>query len=32
MLVQGTDLRRTEKTLHPVTPAKPEKEGGLSHV
>jgi uncharacterized membrane protein HdeD (DUF308 family) len=26
MLAQGTDLRRTEKTLHPVTPGKLEKK------
>ncbi len=32
MLVQGTELRRTGKTLHSVRPGKPEKEGGLSHV
>jgi hypothetical protein len=25
-LAQGPDLRRTEKTLHPVTPGKPEKK------
>jgi uncharacterized membrane protein HdeD (DUF308 family) len=25
MLVQGTELRRTAKTLHPVKPAQPEK-------
>ena len=24
MLVQGIELRRTGKTLHPVTPGKPE--------
>ena len=26
MLAQGTDLRRTEKALHPVTPGKLEKK------
>jgi uncharacterized membrane protein HdeD (DUF308 family) len=26
MLVQGTELRRTEKTLHSVRPGKPEKK------
>ena len=26
MLVQGTELRRTGKTLHSVTPGKPEKK------
>jgi uncharacterized membrane protein HdeD (DUF308 family) len=32
ILVQGIELRRTEKTPHSVRPGKPEKEGGLSHV
>ena len=32
MLAQGIELRRTDKTLHPVRPGKPEKEGGPSDV
>ena len=31
MLVQGTELRRTGKTLHSVRPGKPEKKA-VSHV
>ena len=32
MLVQGIELRRTGKTLHPAQPGKAGNEGGLSHV
>ena len=32
MLAQGIELRRTDKTLHPSRPGKPEKEGGPSDV
>ena len=31
MLVQGIELRRTSKTLHPYSPT-PGKEGGLSRA